>query len=177
MSERAIYGLMGELASGEALVEAAKQARKAGLVALEAYSPYPVEGLDDVLGFTKSGVPSWTLVGGIAGGLGGAFVQWYSAVVDYPINVGGRPLDSWPAFIPAIFECTILGAAFFAVGSMLIANGLPKLRHPVFGAPHFDLASRNRFFLCVRAHDPAFANAREFLEALPALRVVEVPCD
>jgi len=111
------------------------------------------------------------------GGAGGFFLQWYAAVVDYPINVGGRPTNSWPAFIPITFEMTVLFAALTAVVSMLVANGLPRLRHPVFNATDFGLATRNRFFLCLRADAPKFdaTQARRFLERLEPLKIVEVP--
>jgi hypothetical protein len=110
---------------------------------------------------------------------GGAtyFLQWYAAVVDYPINIGGRPLHSWPAFIPATFEITILGAAVAAVVTMLVLNGLPRLYHPLFEVEEFELASRNRFFLCLPARDPVFAPgfARDLLAELHPLLLREVP--
>ncbi len=173
----ALYGLMAEFTSGEALVGAVRRAREAGYDRIEAYSPFPVEGMSDAIGFTGSRVPFFTLVGGIAGGVGGYFLQWYSAVIDYPINVGGRPLHSWPEFIPATFEMTVLFAALTAVVAMLLANGLPRLNHPIFEAKDFDLATRNRFFLCLRAGEPKFEpdSARRFLASLEPLRVIEVP--
>lgn len=172
----AAYGIMAEFPSADALLAAARRARSAGYARVEAYSPFPVEGLAEALGFTHSRVPLAVLLGGIFGGLGGYFLQWYSAVIHYPENIGGRPLDSWPEFIPGTFELTVLGAALAAFIAMLVANGLPRLRHPVFGAPHFDLATRNRFFLCVLASDPRYdaKGARRFLEALEPLRVAEV---
>ena len=171
----AIHGVMAEFASAASLVAATREAREAGLADLEAYSPFPVEGLAEAVGFTKSRVPLAVLSGGVAGGLGGYLLQWYSAVVSYPINVGGRPLDSWPEFIPVAFEMTILFAALAAVIAMLWGNGLPRLRHPVFDAPDFDLATRTRFFLCVATRDAAGAKAaRRFLESQKPLRIVEV---
>jgi len=172
----ASYGLMAELGSADALVAAARRAREAGYEGVEAYSPFPIEGLEDALALPPSRVPLATLLGGIAGGAGGFLLQWWSAVIDYPINSGGRPLDSWPEFIPVTFELVVLGAALAAFVAMLAANGLPRLRHPVFGAPHFDLATRNRFFLCVLAADPRYEEkgARRFLEELEPMRVVEV---
>jgi hypothetical protein len=172
-----IYGLIAEFRSGDALLEAAKRARDDGYREVEAYAPYPVEGIAEAVGFRRNRIPLMTLLGGIAGGLGGYFLQWYSAVIDYPINVGGRPLHSWPSFIPATFELTILGAALAAVFGMLAANGLPRLHHPVFNAPDFEQATRNRFFLCLPARDPHFDGkcSRDFLQGLKPMSVAEVP--
>jgi len=173
----AIHGLMAEIGGPEALVAAVRRARAAGYRRIDAYSPFPVEGLAEAIGFAGSRIPLATLVGGIAGGSGGFFLQWYSAVVSYPVNVGGRPLDSWPEFIPVTFETTVLFAAVTAVVAMLAGNGLPRLRHPIFEAPHFDHATRNRFFLCILADDERFeaASVRRFLEEIEPIRVVEVP--
>ncbi|HSN20078.1 MAG TPA: DUF3341 domain-containing protein [Usitatibacter sp.] len=172
----ALYGIMAEFASADALLAAARRAREAGYRRLEAYSPFPVEGLAEAVGFGGTRVPLATLVGGIAGGVGGFFLQWYSAVVSYPENIGGRPPDSWPEFIPVTFETTVLFAAVAAVVAMLAGNRLPRLRHPVFGARDFDLATRNRFFLCLGADDPRFetGTARRFLEGLAPMKIVEV---
>lgn len=172
----ATYAWMAEFSSADALLAAARRAREAGYRRIEAYSPFPVEGLAEAIDFGKTRVPLATLIGGIAGGVGGFLLQWYSAVISYPENIGGRPLDSWPEFIPVTFETTVLFAAFTAVIAMLAGNGLPRLRHPVFGARDFDLATRNRFFLCLRADDPRFepGTARRFLEALQPMKVVEV---
>lgn len=174
---RRMWGLMAEFPSADALLAAARRAREAGYRRIEAYSPFPVEGLSEAIGFGGTRVPLATLLGGIAGGLGGFFLQWYSAVISYPENIGGRPLNSWPEFIPVTFETTVLFAAFAAVIAMLAGNGLPQLRHPVFGARDFDLATRNRFFLCLRAADRRFepAPARRFLEELKPMKIVEVP--
>ena len=172
-----LYGLMAELATPEALLAATRRARAAGYRDVEAYSPFPLEGLDEAVGFAGSRIPLATLMGGVAGGATGWLLQWYPSVVGYPINTGGRPLDSWPLFVPVVFEMTVLGAALAAVVAMLAANGLPRLRHPVFNVPAFDLATRNRFFLCLPATDPAFDinRARDFLASLDALAVLEVP--
>jgi hypothetical protein len=107
------------------------------------------------------------------------FLQWYTAVIDYPIDAGGRPLHSWPAFIPPTFELTVLGAALAIFFGLWMLNGLPRLRHPLFDAPEFDLASRNRFFLCVLASDPRFAavEVRAFRAGLQPIRVVDVPME
>ncbi len=171
------YGLMAEFRTADALLDAAKRAREAGYEEVEAYAPYPVEGIAEAVGFRRSRVPLFTLLGGLAGGAGGYFLQWYSAVIDYPINVAGRPLHSWPSFIPPTFELTILGAALAAVIGMLAANGLPRLRHPVFNVPDFEQVTRNRFFLCLLARDPNFdaQRSREFLDGLQPMAVNEVP--
>ena len=176
MSDK-IYGLIAEFRTGDALLAAAKRARDDGYRALEAYAPYPVEGIAEAVGFRGNRVPLITLLGGIIGGLGGYFLQWYSAVIDYPINVGGRPLHSWPSFIPATFELTILGAALAAVFGMLTANGLPRLHHPIFNAPDFEQATRSRFFLCLPVRDPHFdaQRSKSFLQSLQPLSVAEVP--
>jgi len=173
----ALYGVMAELADEKALLAAAREAREAGWDRVEAYSPFPVEGLAEILEPRASRLPFFVLLFGILGGAGGYFLQWYSAVVAYPINAGGRPLHSWPEFIPVAFETTVLLAALAAVVGMIAGNGLPRLRHPLFDAPHFDLATRNRFFLCLRGDASHFdeERARGFLEALKPMRVIEVP--
>ena len=179
MSERAAqYGVMAEFAEPAALVEAARHCR-GEYHDVDAYAPYSVDGLPEALAFTEDRVPLVALLGGIAGGLGAYFLQWYSAVIDYPVNAGGRPLDNWPAFIPATFELTVLGAALAIFFGLWALNGLPRLHHPVFNASDFDLASRNRFFLCIRASDPRFdaTRTRRFLEDQNPLRVVDVPLE
>jgi Protein of unknown function (DUF3341) len=172
-----LYGLLAEFRAAEELIAATQQAREAGYRNIEAYSPFPLEGLVEQTGDYKDRVPLLTLIGGILGGVGGFFLQWYTAVIDYPINVGGRPLNSWPSFIPATFELTVLGAALFAVFGMLAMNRLPKLYHPLFNVPEFELASRSRFFLCLRCEDPKFEldRTREFLQSLHPLAISEVP--
>jgi len=173
----ALYGVMAELADERALLAAAREARDAGWGGIEAYSPFPVEGLAETLQPVASRLPLYVLLGGLLGGASGYFLQWYTAVISYPINVGGRPLHSWPEFIPVTFEMTVLFAALAAVVSMIVGNGLPRLRHPLFDAPHFDLATRNRFFLCLRSDTPSFdeKRARSFLESLRPIRVMDVP--
>jgi hypothetical protein len=172
----ALYGLMAEFASAETLLVSARRTYAEGYREIEAYSPFPVEGLSEAIGFTSNRVPLLTLLGGILGAAIGSFIQWYSAVIDYPLNVGGRPLNSWPAFILVTFELAMLGAALAAVFGMLLLNGLPRLSHPVFNARDFDLATRNRFFLCIKANDPLFDGdvTRRFLESLRPLNVAEV---
>jgi hypothetical protein len=171
-----VWGLMAEFASADDLLAAAKRVRDAGYEHAEAYSPFHVDGLAEALGFERNRVPFFTFLGGLFGGIGGFYLQWYSAVVDYPVNIAGRPLDSWPMFVPVTFEMAVLGAAFAAVISMFAASGLPKLRHPLFAAPEFDLATRNRFFLCLRSDDARFdaQRSRDLLESLHPMRCVEV---
>jgi hypothetical protein len=171
-----VWGLMAEFAGADDLLAAARHVREAGYEHAEAYSPFHVDGLAEALGFVRNRVAFFTFLGGLAGGIGGFGLQWYSAVVDYPVNIAGRPLDSWPMFVPVTFEMAVLGAAFAAVISMFAASGLPKLRHPLFAAPEFDLATRNRFFLCLRSDDAAFDEhrSRELLESLHPMRCVEV---
>jgi hypothetical protein len=177
MSGPALYGLLAEFPSADALCAAARHARAHGYTRVEAYSPFAIEGLDDIVGAHKGWIAPLTLLGGILGGAGTYYLQWYAAVVDYPVNIGGRPLHSWPAFIPATFEVTILGAAVAAVVAMLVLNGLPRLYHPLFEVEEFELASRNRFFLCLPARDPVFAPgpARDLLDELHPLLLREVP--
>jgi Protein of unknown function (DUF3341) len=171
-----LWGLLAEFASAEALLEAAKRARAAGFAKAEAYSPFPVEGLAEALGFAPSRVGAATLFGAIFGGAAAYFLQWYSATVDYPLMVGGRPLHSWPMFVPVTFEMTVLGGALAAIAVVFIGSRLPRLHHPLFANPDFELASRNRFFLCLRSDDPAFTadQASAFLAGLEPLRQSEV---
>ncbi len=173
-----LYGLMVEFTNVNDLVAAARRVREEGYVCTDAFSPFPVEGLSEELGFRQTRVPLIILIGGILGAIGGYFMQYYLAVYEYPFNVGGRPAHSWPAFIPVTFEMTILTAALFAVLGMLALNGLPQPYHPVFNVPRFALASRDRFFLCIQADDPKFDRQRtaEFLRGLVGVAdVAEVP--
>jgi hypothetical protein len=171
------YGMLAEFASAEQLVEAARHTRAAGYRQIEAYAPFPVEGLVEALGPHRDRIPLITLIGGVLGGAGGYFMQWYAAVISLPINVGGRPLHSWPSFIPVTFELAVLGAALFAVCGMLVLNGLPKLYHPLFNSDAFELASRNRFYLCVRCSDRKYdpVQVERHLASLDPLLVQEVP--
>lgn len=172
-----LYGLMAEFDETEQLLAATQQARAAGYRCMEAYTPFPVAGLSDLLGVRGRRLPWIVLGGGILGGTGGLAMQWYSAVIAYPWNVGGRPFASWPNFIPIAFETTILAAALSAVFGMLWLNGLPEPYHPVFNVPQFELASRDRFFLVIEADDPQFDLQRthDFLLELGATSVAEVP--
>jgi len=163
-----VFGLLAEFGEQDALLDAARKVRAAGYEHVDAYTPYPVEDLSDELGFRTTRVPLLVLLGGILGAAGGFLLQYWLNVLDYPINVGGRPLNSIPSWIIITFELTILTAALFAVLGMLALNGLPRPHHPVFNVPEFALASTNRFFLSIEATDPRFdlRVTREFLEGL-----------
>ena len=159
---------MAEFENPNALVAATHRARLEGYRRMDAYSPFPIEELHEALGAHHTRLPLIVLIGGLCGCLGGYGLQYWVAAMAYPINVGGKPFHSWPAFIPVTFECTILVAALSAVLGMLALNGLPMPYHPVFNVPRFALASRNRFFLCIEARDPKFdlEGTRRFLETL-----------
>jgi len=167
MAQR-VYGLMAEFDDPRALVDATAKAREAGYRRMDAYSPFPIEELHDATGAPPSRLPLITLAGGLVGCISGFLLQYWASVIAYPLNVGGRPFNSWPAFIPVTFECTILGAALAAVLGMLALNGLPMPYHPVFNVSRFALASRNRFFLCIEARDRKFDvdATRQFLQTL-----------
>jgi len=175
-NETLIYGLMAEFESPDDLIGAAKQAYEAGYRKMEGYTPFPVEGLAEAIGIPGTRLQYIILIGGILGAITGFGLQYYASVIDYPLNVGGRPFNSWPAFIPVTFELTILFAALAAVFGMLGLNGLPQPYHPVFNEPRFELASNDRFFLCIEADDPKFelAQTRQFLEELKAAHISEV---
>jgi hypothetical protein len=168
--------LIAEFEDPTALVAAAQQARLEGYRRMDAYSPFPIEELHEALGLPHTRLPLIVLIGGIAGGLGGYALQYWVSAVAYPVNIGGRPFHSWPAFIPVTFEATILVAALSAVLGMLALNGLPMPYHPVFNVSRFALASRNRFFLCIESTDPKFDlnRTRGFLEGLNAREVATV---
>ena len=171
-----IYGLMAEFRSAEEVIAAATRVREEGYRWVDAYTPYPIEELSEALGHHRSKLPPIVLTGGLLGGLGGYALQYWVSVLHYPLNVGGRPLHSWPAFIVPTFECTILAAALSAVLGMFFLNGLPHPYHPVFNVPRFALASRDRYFLVIEARDPKFdrAGTERFLTGLKASEVFEV---
>jgi Protein of unknown function (DUF3341) len=171
-----IYGVLGEFDTPDALVVAVRQARQAGYRKMDAYTPFPVEELTEALELGRTWVPTIVLIGGILGAILGYSLQYYISVIDYPINIGGRPLHSWPAFIPVTFETTVLTAGLFAVLGMLALNGLPMPYHPVFNVPTFSLATHDRFFLCIEAADPKFDRdeTRLFLDGLSPRMVTEV---
>lgn len=171
-----LYGIMAEFDEPQRLLDAARRAREEGYRCMEAYTPFPVEGLSKVIGVRRLWVPLIVLIGGICGGLGGFFMQYYAAALHYPLNIGGRPLWSWPAFIPITFELTVLCAALSGAFGMLAINGLPQPSHPVFNVEQFGLATQTKFFLCIEAADPKFSieETREFLESLNAREVLDV---
>ena len=176
MIRTGIYGMMAEFKRPEDLVTAVRSARDRGYRCMDAYTPFPIEGLAEELGVHFNFLPAIVLIGGVLGALGGFFMQYYANVIALPLNIGGRPHDSWPAFIPVTFELTILIAALFAVLGMLALNGLPRPNHPVFNESRFELASRNRFFLCIESRDPRFNSniVRKVLEELGASGVYEI---
>jgi hypothetical protein len=171
-----IYGLLAEFGTPTELVTAVRKARAEGYRVMDAYTPFPIEEVAEALHIHDRRLPLIVLLGGIAGGVGGYLLQYWTSVIEYPLNVGGRPFHSWPSFLPITFETTVLVAAFSAVLGMLALNGLPMPYHPVFNVPRFALATRDRFFLCIEAVDPQFdrAGTRRFLERLDAQSVSEV---
>ena len=177
MKRDPIYGIMAEFDTPQALVDAAHATRQAGYQKIDAYSPFPVEGLAEEIGFHRDEVPLVVLIGGIVGGLTGYLMQYWMSAVAYPLNIGGKPPHSWPAFIVITFEMTILFAGISAVFGMLALNGLPMPYHPVFNVPRFAFATKDRFFLMVFSTDPKFntIETRRFLEALGPRSISEVP--
>jgi hypothetical protein len=169
------HGLLAEFSEPAALLEAARAARGAGYRQLEAYTPMPVDGLVEALGASDERLPLLALIGGIVGGVGTFAVQWYSVIIDYPLNIGGRT-PAWPGLIPSTFEMTVLGAALAVFFGVLLRSRLPRLCHPVFNVDGFAAASSDRFFLCIEAADPRYdaLQTREFLEGLRPLRVSQV---
>ena len=170
------YGLMAEFLSAEELLEACKTATAAGYRKLDAYSPFPIEGLAEAIGFERTLLPVLVFFGGILGTCTGFFLQWWPNVIGYPQNIGGKPLDSWPAFIPITFELTILFAALTTTFGMIALNGLPAPYHPVFNVQHFAHASKDKFFLVIESADPKFdaVQTRQFLSELNSQEVTEV---
>jgi hypothetical protein len=170
------FVLLAEFQGPHELVEAARRVRSEGYREVDAFTPYPVEELSEALHLGRSHIPKIVLAGGIVGALGGYGLEYWTSVVAYPLNVGGRPLHSWPAFIPPAFETTVLLAAFAAVIGMLALNGLPQPYHPVFNVAAFERASRDRFFLCVESRDSKFdpETTRRLLESLGPVKVLEV---
>jgi hypothetical protein len=177
MKTTPIYGIMAEFDSASDLVAAARKTHEAGYKKIDAYSPFPVEELAEAIGFHKNRVPLVTLIGAMVGGLTGYLMQYWIAVVDYPVNIGGRPYHSWPSFIVVTFEMTILFGGISAVLGMLALNGLPMPYHPVFNVPRFAMATKDRFFLIVFSTDAKYdrTGTRQFLESLGPRSISEVP--
>jgi hypothetical protein len=175
MKDDCLYGLVAEFESDAQLKRAAEQAYDRGYRQMDGFAPFPVEGLAEALG-KKNRIPLLVLLGGILGGCSAYFMEWFANVVSYPINIGGRPLHSWPAFIPITFELTVLGASLTAFFGSFALNGLPQPYHPMFNLPEFERASQDHFFLCIEAADTLFdpAQTRAFLEEQGPLMVAEV---
>ena len=173
---RTIYGLIAEFDDPNMLVEATNKTREAGYTKMDAYTPFPVHGMEDALGLKRSRLPRLVIVCGLIGLVAGYGLEYWASAINYPYNIAGRPLHTWPMFMPVAFETTVLGAAFGAVFGMLGLNGLPQPYHPVFNVPGFELASRNQFFLCIESSDPQFNLARthNFLESVQSRKVTEV---
>ena len=172
-----LYALVAEFDNPEDITVAAHKVREAGYRRVDAYTPFPVHGLVEALGWKDNRLPWIIFFGGLFGCIGGFMLCAYASYWMYPINVGGRPYIAWPSFLPVTFECTILVSAFAAVFGMIGLNGLPRPHHPIFNAPRFDLASRERFFLAIEASDPQFKHDETwaFLESLGGTHVAEVP--
>ena len=171
-----LHGLMAEFETPTALVAAATKARLAGYRKMDAYSPIPIEALDEALDLKRTRLPMLVFLGGVAGCLAGFGLEYWASAIEYPMNIGGRPFNSWPQFIPVTFETTVMGAALTCFFGMWALNGLPKPYHPVFNVPAFARASTDRFFLCIEAEDPKFDREAtwQFLEGLHPVGVSEV---
>ena len=176
MARRGIYGLMAEFETPEQVLEAAHRTHDAGYRRIDAYSPIPVEGLAEAVGFDWTALPVFVFLGGLTGGLTGFGMCWYANVISFPLNIGGKPYNSWPMWIAITFELTILGAALTAAFGMLALNGLPMPHHPLFNVERFARASTDRFFLCIEARDKKFdlAQTKAFLEGLRPHGVYEI---
>jgi hypothetical protein len=171
-----LYGLVAEFSTVDGIMAAAEKAKKAGYKRMESYTPFAVEGLDEAVGHQPTKLGWVVLIMGITGFATGFFMQWYSNAVFYPLNIGGKPLNSWPNWVVITFECTIIFSAFTAGLFMLGRNGFPRPYHSIFNTPGFERASRDRFFLCIEAKDEKFdrEKTRQFMETLGAERVSEV---
>lgn len=172
-----MYGIMAEFDTAEQLLAAGRRAREAGYHRMDAYAPFPIDGLGEALGFRTNAIPLIGLTGGVVGALTGYLMQVWIHTMALPINVGGRPLLSWPSFVPVTFELAVLFSALSMLGGLFILNGLPEPYHPVFNVANFARATRDRFFLCIQSDDPQFDDheTRMFLRGLGAREVIDVP--
>jgi len=172
-----VYGLMAEFDSAQAVVDATRRVVADGYTKLEAYTPVPVEELNDLIHKKRTKLSALVLAGGLSGMATGFLLQYWSSVIEYPMNVGGRPFASWPAWVIPSYELTILFASLTAAGGMIALNGLPQPYHPVFNAPRFSLATSDKFFVVIEAEDPKYdaAKTKQFLEGLGAKGVYDVP--
>jgi hypothetical protein len=170
----ALHGVMAEFDSGQALVDAAKKTRAAGYTRVEAYSPVPIEELNDVIHKSRTVLPKLVLAGGLTGMATGFGLQYWASVIEYPMNVGGRPLASWTTFIVPSYELTILFASLTAAIGMIMLSGLPQPYHPVFNVERFSMASSDKFFLVIESTDPKFSDATSFLRGTGAKGVYDV---
>ena len=177
MKDTGTYGLMAEFDNVNDVITAARRVYGAGYRKIDAYSPFPLEELSEAIGFHKNGVALVCLIGGLLGSTGAFTLQWWINTISYPVNIGGRPFNSWPSFIIVTFEMTILFSGLSAVFGMLALNGLPMPYHPVFNVPRFDAASKDRFFIVVFSSDKNYdgTRTRQFLEGLGPISVAEVP--
>lgn len=171
-----MFGLIASFRDAEPLLRAVRAARAAGYTKLDACTPFPVEGMDEALQLKRSPLPRLALLGGAIGAGSAYFMLWYSAVIDYPWNIGGRPLNSWPSFIPITFELGVLGASLMILASVFVLNRWPEHYHPLFAARGFRRVTRDRFILVIEATDPSFDpdRTRGFLQSLHPQRVEEV---
>jgi hypothetical protein len=171
-----LFGLLAEFDSATAIVSAARKTREAGYTKIDAYTPFPIHEMDDALKLRRTRLPWLVLCGGITGMIGGFALQYWASTMAYPLNIGGRPMASWPAFIVPAYETTILLSALTAVVGMIALCGLPQPYHPVFNVPEFSHASADRFFLSIETADPKFdlAATRAFLEGLGPLGVSDI---
>jgi hypothetical protein len=170
------FGLMAEFEREEDFIEATRKVAAEGYHKLDAYMPYPIHEILDILHLHKNPLPKIVLICGILGCVGGFGMEWFASVIHYPWNIGGKPLYSWPMFMPVAYECTILLAAFGAVFGLIAINGLPRPYHPVFNVPSFERASDDHFFICIESGDPKFDldKTRKFLEGLRPVSVSTV---
>lgn len=178
MKPQGTYGVMAQFETPDELVAASRRAYAEGYRKMDAYSPFPIEALDEALGIPHTILPWIVFFGGLFGGMAGYGLEYWTQVIEYPLIVGGKPFHSWPNFIPVWFETTVLGAALSAVVGMLALNGLPQPYHPVFNVESFvDHAQKDKFFLCIESADPKFnlEESKKFLQGLKPIGVWEVP--